>query len=64
MAPAAIARLTCPIGVAGIAGKAPEVIAAAVVAQLLRVAEARVGAHRSPTAGDSTRGCPRVDTGT
>ena len=33
-----IARLTCPIGVAGIEGKAPEVIAVAVVAQLLQVA--------------------------
>jgi len=32
---AAIARMTCPIGVPGIEGKEPEVIAAAVVAQLL-----------------------------
>jgi xanthine dehydrogenase accessory factor len=31
-----IARLTCPIGIAGIAGKEPGVIAAAVVAQLLQ----------------------------
>ena len=31
----AIARMTCPIGVPGIAGKEPEVIAVAVVAQLL-----------------------------
>jgi xanthine dehydrogenase accessory factor len=31
-----IARITCPIGVAGIAGKEPEVIAVAVVAQLLQ----------------------------
>ncbi len=31
----AIARMTCPIGVAGIVGKEPEVIAASVVAQLL-----------------------------
>lgn len=30
-----IARMTCPIGLPGIAGKAPEVIAASVVAQLL-----------------------------
>ena len=36
-----IARLTCPIGVPGIAGKEPEVIAAAVVAQLLQCAESR-----------------------
>ena len=32
-----LARITCPIGLAGIAGKAPEVIAVAVVAQLLQV---------------------------
>lgn len=32
----AIDRMTCPIGVAGIAGKEPEVIAIAVVAQLLQ----------------------------
>ncbi len=32
----AIARMTCPIGVEGIAGKAPELIAVAVVAQLLQ----------------------------
>lgn len=36
-----IARMTCPIGVPGIAGKEPEVIAAAVVAQLLQVSSAR-----------------------
>lgn len=36
-----IARMTCPIGVPGIAGKEPEVIAAAVVAQLLQVSGAR-----------------------
>lgn len=33
--PAAIARLTCPIGLPGIAGKEPAVIAAGVAAQLL-----------------------------
>ena len=32
----AIARMTCPIGVEGISGKEPEIIAAAVVAQLLQ----------------------------
>jgi xanthine dehydrogenase accessory factor len=32
----AIGRMTCPIGVPGIAGKEPEVIAVAVVAQLLQ----------------------------
>ena len=33
-----IARMTCPIGLAGIVGKEPETIAVAVVAQLLQVA--------------------------
>ena len=37
IAPDAISRMTCPIGVAGIVGKEPEVIAVAVVAQLLSV---------------------------
>ena len=34
--PAEIARITCPIGVPGITGKEPEVIAVAVAAQLLQ----------------------------
>lgn len=34
---AALARMTCPIGVPGIEGKEPEVIAVAVVAQLLQL---------------------------
>jgi xanthine dehydrogenase accessory factor len=38
---ARLARLQCPIGLAGITGKQPEVIALAVVAQLLQVAAAR-----------------------
>ena len=42
IAPGVIERMTCPIGVPGIAGKEPEVIAAAVVAQLLQVAAQRV----------------------
>ena len=33
---AAIARMTCPIGIGGIVGKEPEIIAAAVLAQLLQ----------------------------
>lgn len=37
---ATLGRLTCPIGVAGIPGKAPEQIAVAVVAQLLQQAAA------------------------
>ncbi|MBX3638009.1 MAG: xanthine dehydrogenase accessory protein XdhC [Rubrivivax sp.] len=36
-----IARMVCPIGVEGIAGKEPEVIAVAVVAQMLQAASAR-----------------------
>ena len=36
-----LARLHCPVGLPGIAGKQPEVIALAVVAQLLQVAAAR-----------------------
>ncbi len=38
--PEVIRRITCPIGVPGIEGKEPEVIAAAVAAQLLQVASA------------------------
>ncbi|MDE2503199.1 MAG: xanthine dehydrogenase accessory protein XdhC, partial [Burkholderiales bacterium] len=37
--PALIARIVCPIGLPGIAGKEPEVIAIAVVAQLLQCSE-------------------------
>jgi xanthine dehydrogenase accessory factor len=41
IAPDLLARMTCPIGVPGIAGKQPEVIAVAVVAQLLLQPAAR-----------------------
>ncbi len=41
LAPALVERITCPIGIPGIAGKQPEVIAAAVVAQLLWQASRR-----------------------
>lgn len=41
IAPAALARMVCPIGLPGIAGKEPEVMAVAVVAQLLLEAERR-----------------------
>ena len=37
LSPEAIARMSCPIGLSGISGKEPEVIAAAVAAQLLLV---------------------------
>ena len=39
-APQALSRLTCPIGIDGIAGKRPETIAVSVAAQLLRLFEA------------------------
>jgi xanthine dehydrogenase accessory factor len=38
IAPDTLARMTCPIGVEGIAGKEPEIVALAVVAQLLHQA--------------------------
>ncbi len=38
--PSVIARMTCPIGIEGISGKEPEIIALSVAAQLLRVASA------------------------
>ena len=40
--PEAIARITCPIGLPGITGKDPAVIAVAVAAELLRKLPARV----------------------
>jgi xanthine dehydrogenase accessory factor len=39
--PGALEQLTCPVGIPGISGKAPEIIAASVAAQLLQVASAR-----------------------
>ncbi len=47
-----IARMTCPIGLPGIEGKAPEVIAAAVLAQLLQVSASR---RRAPLPADAAR---------
>ena len=43
-----LARLTCPIGLPGIAGKQPELIALAVVAQLLQVAAAKPAGAAGP----------------
>ena len=43
IAAATLARMTCPIGIAGIGGKEPAAIAAAVVAQLLQVASGPPG---------------------
>ncbi|MFZ3321882.1 MAG: xanthine dehydrogenase accessory protein XdhC [Usitatibacter sp.] len=47
-AAADIARITCPIGVEGIRGKWPSVIAVSVAAQLLRVSEAAHQEAQSP----------------
>jgi len=43
--PQALGRLTCPIGIPGIASKEPAAIAAAVAAQLLILAERQSGQH-------------------
>ena len=40
-----IGRLTCPIGIQGITGKQPAIIAASVAVQLLSVREARMAQH-------------------
>ena len=48
IAPDALARMVCPIGLPGIQGKQPAVIAASVAAQLLQVWDAW---ENSPTAG-------------
>jgi xanthine dehydrogenase accessory factor len=52
-APELIERITCPIGVPGISGKEPEVIAVAVVAQLLQLGTcgAQVASKSGTTAG-------------
>jgi xanthine dehydrogenase accessory factor len=47
----ALARLTCPIGVPGVEGKEPAVIAVAVVAQLLQLASLDAGGGRSAHLG-------------
>jgi xanthine dehydrogenase accessory factor len=61
VAPEAIARMTCPIGVEGIAGKQPEVLALAAVAQLLQAASAR---RQEDQASASRRSAPRSTTRT
>jgi xanthine dehydrogenase accessory factor len=50
----AIATLTCPIGIAGVDGKSPEVIAAAVVAQLLQRQSALAAMASPPSARERT----------
>lgn len=51
IAPEALARLICPIGWSAIPGKEPEVLAVAVVAQLLQVTATRSPAMDSPHPG-------------
>ncbi len=53
----AITRMTCPIGLPGIVGKEPEVIALAVVAQLMRAAAA-AGHGRYPPSVAQARESP------
>ena len=67
VAPEAVARLVCPIGIDGVTGKAPEVIAAAVVAQLLvesASASTRVpdASAMAPTQGNGPRDHPAEGT--
>lgn len=44
-----LAAMTCPIGIADIAGKEPEVIAIAVAAELLQVRSRKAGARAEPS---------------
>jgi xanthine dehydrogenase accessory factor len=55
LGPAQLARLQCPVGLAGITGKQPEVIALAVAGQLLQVAQA---APRTATPSTAASGVP------
>ncbi len=52
--PGALSRLTCPIGIPGIAAKTPAAIAASVAAQLLIVAERRRAGREPSTAAAVT----------
>lgn len=49
IAPEVMARMTCPIGLAGISGKEPEVIALSVAAQLLQVSDPARGTKSALT---------------
>ncbi|MBL8323864.1 MAG: xanthine dehydrogenase accessory protein XdhC [Rubrivivax sp.] len=53
VAPELIGRMTCPIGLPGIEGKEPEVLAVAAVAQLLRCASGLRKSSDRDCAGDS-----------
>ena len=52
-APAEMARITCPIGIPGIAGKQPEVIAVAVAAQLLQQLQGSAAGARGAATEDA-----------
>jgi xanthine dehydrogenase accessory factor len=52
LAPEEIARLTCPIGIEGVAGKRPAEIAIAVAAQLLQLHSAATRAEKQPVLGE------------
>ena len=55
----ALARLTCPIGLPGITGKQPELIAVAVVAQLLQLAGASSRQDRTTVANADPEPLPQ-----
>lgn len=59
LAPEAIRRLTCPIGVEGAGGKAPAEIAIAVAAQLLQTRDALAAFAPAPRPLGSPEGLPR-----
>ena len=54
---AAIARLACPIGIPGIAGKQPELIALSVAAELAMCFSARDARHQPPAPADLAAEC-------
>jgi xanthine dehydrogenase accessory factor len=58
----AIGRMTCPIGVPGIEGKEPEVIAAAVVAQLLQASSLQTSGTADDQAAAMARSAARSST--
>ena len=62
VAPAQIARLHCPVGVTGIDGKQPEVIALAVVAQLLQARTPAPATPPAPRSPDLSRAARRLRT--
>ncbi|NYT84550.1 xanthine dehydrogenase accessory protein XdhC [Pollutimonas harenae] len=57
---ARLARMICPIGVPGIRGKAPEIIAVAVAAQLLQAREQYLAATHLPAGADDLLPLPLI----